>query len=112
MSSRAKNAESIFGQAIGIQADEDRAAFLDQACANDSQLRKEVEKLVADHFRAGSFLEEPALKITGDAAAAMPRGEQVGDRIGPYKLLQVIGEGGMGVVYMAEQTEAGRGAWR
>ena len=72
MSSRAKNAESIFGEAIGIEAAADRAAFLDQACAHDSQLRKEVEILVADHFRAGSFMEEPALKA-GVASEMLPQ---------------------------------------
>src|SRR5205814_550333 len=56
-----------------------------------------------DHFRAGSFLERPAVVLeTVDQPAAL---EAPGTRIGPYKLLEVIGEGGMGVVYLAAQTE-------
>ena len=104
MNDPAKNAESLFGQAIEIESAGERAAFLQQACGDDRQLRADVEKLVVDHFRAGSFLEEPAL--SGNAATTDPPvAEFVGTRIGPYKLLQVIGEGGFGVVYMAEQQQ-------
>ncbi len=104
MSDQANSAESIFGEAIGIQSDDDRAAFLDRACGHAPQLRAEVEQLVADHFRAGSFLGKPV--IDGNLAATMPPiTEQIGTRIGPFKLLQQIGEGGMGVVFMAAQKE-------
>ncbi len=98
-----KNREAIFGEAIEIESPEDRAAFLDRACENDPALRREVEKLVKDHFRAGSFLESPPPGV--DANNNQPPLEAPGTQIGPYKLLQVIGEGGMGVVYMAEQRE-------
>ena len=89
MSRRPADAESIFGEAIGIEAAAGRAAFLDRACANDPQLRKELEKLVADHFRAGSFLEEPAVRpqvALGDVATApYPVGEQVALGLNPKK---------------------------
>ncbi|MHC4402003.1 MAG: hypothetical protein ACYTG0_20215 [Planctomycetota bacterium] len=97
-----KSPETIFGEAIAIESPEDRAAFLDQACQDDPELRRELEKLVMDHFRAGDFLENPAVP---DATIGQPITEGPGTVIGPYKLLQQIGEGGMGVVYLADQRE-------
>ena len=84
----------------------ERAAYLDGVCGCDVALRAEVEKLLAAHDQAGAFLEEPALPAPELAAALpTPPTEQAGDKIGPYKLLQQIGEGGCGVVYMAEQEQ-------
>jgi eukaryotic-like serine/threonine-protein kinase len=103
MSPQSSSAETIFAEAIAISDVHARAAFLDRACADDPSLRSEVEKLVTDHFRAGSFLEEPAGQI--GVTAGQPSTEQQGSQIGPYKLLEQIGEGGMGIVYMAEQHE-------
>ena len=102
MSSEAPSAETIFACAIEIHTPDDRAAYLDVACADDPALRAEVEKLVQDHFRAGQFLEKPAVKMS--ATVQELTSERPGTVIGPYKLLQQIGEGGMGTVYMAEQT--------
>lgn len=97
-------AETIFGRAIEIAEIEELNAFLDGACHGDPALRQEVEKLVHDYFRAGEFLEHPVAKIVSPALD-QPITEKPGTQIGPYKLLQQIGEGGMGVVYMAEQLE-------
>jgi tetratricopeptide (TPR) repeat protein/serine/threonine protein kinase len=97
------NPETVFAQAIEIETAEDRASFLDQACRSDPELRREVEKLVADYFRAGSFLERPAAQIV--ATVDEPVSEGPGRMVGPYKLLEQIGEGGFGVVFMAEQQE-------
>ena len=84
----------------------ERAAYLDKACAGDAALRQRVESLLQAHDQAGGFLE------TGPAGLGFkrtevnpPLTEKPGDRIGRYKLLQQIGEGGCGVVYMAEQEE-------
>src|SRR5208282_4708474 len=82
---------------------EKRAAFLDQACGNDPEFRREMEKLVFDHFRAGQFLERPADYFV--ATVERPSAEQPGTLIGPYKLIEQIGEGGFGAVFMAEQLE-------
>ncbi len=83
----------------------DRAAYLEQACAGDSELRHRVDVLLQAHESAGDFLREPALNPPhGDPAGTAP-GEKPGDRIGHYKLLQQIGEGGCGVVFMADQEE-------
>src|SRR5579871_3728583 len=99
----ARNADTVFAQAIEIEAPEERAAFLEDACANDLELRREVEKLVQDYFRAGTFLERPAAHLSGTVGEPLTEGP--GTMIGPYKLLQQIGEGGMGIVFMAEQQQ-------
>jgi serine/threonine protein kinase/tetratricopeptide (TPR) repeat protein len=109
--------ETIFNLALAQPSPEERAALLDQACAGQPQLRAAVEALLQAHSGAGSFLEKPpagAAEATGDDApdrwvdpanVPPPAPEGPGSRIGPYKLLQRIGEGGMGVVYMAEQEK-------
>jgi serine/threonine protein kinase/tetratricopeptide (TPR) repeat protein len=78
-----------------------RAAFLDEACANDPALRQQVETLLREQDRLGSFLEAPAALL--DRAPDDPLPEPIGTTIGPYKLMEQIGEGGMGLVYVAEQ---------
>src|SRR5262249_45698770 len=95
--------DSIFDQAIAIESAQERAAFLDEACGSDPALRMELEALVRDHFRAGAFLERPAVLLV--TTADEPVSERPGTVIGPYKLLEQIGEGGMGRVRMAQQQE-------
>jgi serine/threonine protein kinase len=81
-----------------------REEYLAAACGDDSELRRRVERLLAEHVRQESFILD-AGPLAIDATIDQPPVERLGTQIGPYKLLQVIGEGGMGVVYMAEQTE-------
>src|SRR5262245_31952226 len=93
--------DTLFAQAIAIDSAEQRAEFLDDSCGSDPALRREVEGLVRDYFRAGAFLERPAACIAATADA--PVCERPGTVIGPYKLMEQIGEGGFGMVFVAEQ---------
>jgi len=103
MSSEPKNAKQIFLEAIEQHAPDQWPAYLDQACGDDAQLRRRVEILLEAHVGEGSLLDSPAMAPAATVDQAIT--EKPGALVGPYKLLQVIGEGGMGVVYMAEQTE-------
>src|SRR4051794_1735151 len=96
-------AEEILQAAVEKRTPAERAAYLDGACAGDAELRALVEGLLRAHADAGSFLEQPLFESTptGDQPS---NPEAPGAAIGPYKLLQPIGEGGMGTVYVAEQA--------
>jgi serine/threonine protein kinase len=99
--------EELFKQALLKPSATERSAFLNEACCDDPALRAHLEVLLEGHFMAQGFLDSvPAhdqQPVTRVAAASTY--EQPGDRIGRYKLLQNIGEGGCGAVYMAEQEE-------
>src|SRR5262245_48973748 len=105
------NEETLFHLACEKPPDE-RAAFLDEACAGDTALRQRLEILLAAHEQPDSFLQSAA-RGNGNGEPTSDTGRTVfqpgvqegpGTVIGHYKLLQQIGEGGMGVVFMAEQS--------
>jgi tetratricopeptide (TPR) repeat protein len=98
-----KTDESIFAAAVEMSADE-RAAYLNAICGADAALRGRVDGLLHSHEEAGSFLNKRPL-APGVTANFAPGTETAGTVIDRYKLLQLIGEGGFGAVYMAEQKE-------
>src|SRR6266853_720966 len=95
---------AVFTEALRLPPEE-RDRYLDEACKGDVEFRRRVEALLQAYEHAGDFLGRSAADRPARTAQAFPAGEKPGDRIGRYKLLQQIGEGGCGVVYMAEKEE-------
>jgi serine/threonine protein kinase/WD40 repeat protein len=103
----------LFLHAVGKLPPEEWDGYVGEACGGDAELEQQVGQLLQVHREAGSFLDRPATAVgatrafastPGEEGVAVPLRECPGTVIGPYKLLQQIGEGGMGTVFMAEQT--------
>jgi non-specific serine/threonine protein kinase/serine/threonine-protein kinase len=96
---------SIFLAALERESAQERAVYLEEACVGDPRLRAEVEALLVAHARLGELPPAPAASDPSGTRAELSSPEGPGAWIGPYKLLQTLGEGGMGTVYLAEQQE-------
>src|SRR5947209_11755182 len=103
MGATTADVKSIFGKALDLPSPAERAAYLDEACGDNSRLRAEVESLLKAGQQAGGFFD--GLGPSSAAAVDEPITERPGTVIGAYKLSEQIGEGGFGLVFMAEQQQ-------
>jgi eukaryotic-like serine/threonine-protein kinase len=98
--------ERLYHSALKVDPNQ-RAAFLREACAGDEALRQEVEALLANEGEAKGFIEAPALEAAAKMAADN-RQSLVGRQVGPYKIVSLLGTGGMGEVYLAQDPRLER----
>jgi len=99
------NEKAIFLAGLKIDSEDEQIAYLDEACAGNPELRRRLADLLEAQRNNGGFLEQPPAAALAATLGCESASEQVGSVIGPYKLCEQIGEGGMGVVFVAEQTK-------
>jgi serine/threonine protein kinase/Tol biopolymer transport system component len=104
---RYRQVGELYHAALSVKTEE-RVAFLDRVCEGDEDLRREVESLIESHTQAADFIAEPALADVAQVLAAGQSTELIGQRIARYRVVSLIGAGGMGRVYLAQDTVLGR----
>ncbi|PYK51952.1 MAG: serine/threonine protein kinase, partial [Verrucomicrobia bacterium] len=101
---RWKRVEAVFEQALELPQGQ-RAAFLQENCNSDAEVRREVESLLSSHERAGNFIDQPSLFFGDDTLRDNGSTLQAGELIGSYRIVRELGRGGMGAVYLAERAD-------
>src|SRR5262245_55634277 len=104
MSEANRQTESLFWSALAAPSPQERARYLDWACGGDQRLRGQLEELLAAYPQAEGFLEPPTPSPAPTDEEPLS-GAGPGAAVGPYRLLEPLGEGGMGAVWLAQQTE-------
>jgi tRNA A-37 threonylcarbamoyl transferase component Bud32 len=102
---RSRSDKEIFFEAIELSTPAEREACLDLACGGDFAMRRRVERLLANHYQQGKFMQEPAVEGGPTAQFIASSAEGPGSMIGRFKLHEELGAGGFGTVYVAEQKE-------
>jgi serine/threonine protein kinase len=98
MAENIQRARALFLHAVGSLPPEEWDGYIEGECRGDTELQRLAMRFLSIHRQAGSFLESPAIAVDADEMCP-------GEHVGPYQLLEQIGEGGMGTVWMAEQKE-------
>src|SRR5437762_2150810 len=101
---RWKRVEAVFEQALELPQGQ-RAAFLQENCNSDAEVRREVESLLNSHERAGNFIDQPSLFFADDTLRDNGSTLQAAELIGSYRIVRELGRGGMGTVYLAERAD-------
>jgi serine/threonine-protein kinase len=104
---RWRHIDRLFHSALE-RVPEERASFLTQPCGDDDSVRGEIEALIAAHEQTGEFLDAPAYELASGKLASEAVELAVGEALGHYKILGTLGAGGMGEVYLAQDSRLGR----